>query len=73
MKIEGEKHRVEAHNADLSGSVFDDINPSGLRVKQANLAGVSIVGGRREGMTIEGVSVLDMLSCWRAAHEAKSE
>ena len=62
MKVESEKHRMEVHKADLSGSKFDD----------ANFAGASILNVRLEGATIDGIAVTDLLAYWRAGHEAKS-
>jgi uncharacterized protein YjbI with pentapeptide repeats len=100
MKVEGGTHRLEVRKADLSGSIFDDVNLSGgdyhnvnlsgcsidnanmsgwrvhnanlsgLKIDKANLAGASIVDGRLEGMTIEGISVTELLAFWREGHRA---
>ena len=80
MKIERQKDRLDVHDSDLSGSVFDDVNMSGwrahdvnlsgLRIGKANLAGATILGGRMEGMTIEAISVVELIAFRRAAHEA---
>jgi uncharacterized protein YjbI with pentapeptide repeats len=70
-------------NINMSGCAFDDVNMSGwrirnvnltgLQVEHANLAGASIEKAHHlEGMTIEGVSVADLLAFWRAGHEVKS-
>jgi uncharacterized protein YjbI with pentapeptide repeats len=82
MKIESEKHRMEIHKADLSGSKFDDVNLSGSdshnvnlaveRVDKAKLTGSSLVNARLDGATIDGISVVDLLGSWHTAHEAKS-
>ena len=39
MRIEGQKHRLDVHDADLSGSDFDDVNLSGSRFRNINLSG----------------------------------
>ena len=56
----------------MSGWRVHDVNLAGLRIDKANLAGASIVNARLDGMTIEGVPVTDLLSFWRAGHEAQS-
>ena len=62
MRMEGQKHRLDVHDADLWGSAFDE----------AHLACASSVNALLDGMTIEGVPVADLLSFWRAGHEAQS-
>ena len=32
MRIESQKHRLDVHHADLSGSQFDDVNLSGAKL-----------------------------------------
>jgi len=80
MKIESEKHRLDAHRADLSGSRFDDVNLSGSfedldmsdwRVHKADLAGAAIVDDGLEGATINGVTVTGLLAYWQAGRGAK--
>ena len=81
MRIESQKHRLDVHGADLSGSRFDDVNLSGLdfhnvnlaglKIDKANLAGATIVDARLDGATIEGIAVTDLLAYWRAGHGAK--
>ena len=39
MRIEGQKHRLDVHDADLAGSAFDDVNLSGSRFHNVNLSG----------------------------------
>jgi uncharacterized protein YjbI with pentapeptide repeats len=67
-------------NVNLSGASFDDINMSGwrihnanlsgLRVTKANLAGVTIGADcRLDGMTIDGIAVVDLLAAYRAANK----
>jgi uncharacterized protein YjbI with pentapeptide repeats len=63
MKIECAKQQLDVQHADLSGSRFGDVNPSG-----ANPAGSSIVNAHLEGATIDGVAVVEMLGYWRAGH-----
>jgi uncharacterized protein YjbI with pentapeptide repeats len=41
MKIESEKHRMDVHKADLSGSKFDDVNLSGSDFHNINMSGCS--------------------------------
>jgi hypothetical protein len=42
-----------------------NVNLSGLRIDKANLAGASIVNSRLQGMTIDGIEVTDLLTCWK--------
>lgn len=85
VKIGDAKHRPEVTEADISASVFrdvnlsgsrfadcdmsgsqlDDVNLTGLRLTNANLAGASISRSRYEGMTIDGVDVVELLSAYR--------
>ena len=39
MKIEHQKHRMDIHKADLSGSKFDDVNLSGSDFHNINMSG----------------------------------
>ena len=39
MKIDGEKHRLEVTNSDLSGSVYDDVNLSGSTYENVDMSG----------------------------------
>ena len=69
-------------NINMSGCPFDDLNMSGWRVhnpnlsrpqvEKAHLAGLSFVDARREGATIEGVSVTELLAYSRAGHGANN-
>jgi uncharacterized protein YjbI with pentapeptide repeats len=70
MKIESEKHRMDVHKADLSGSKFDDVNLSGSDFH--NIAGACIANARLDGATIDGIALTDLLAYWRAGHGAKS-
>ena len=56
----------------MSGWRVHNVNLAGLRIDKANLAGASIVNALLDGMTIEGVPVTDLMSFWRAGHEAQS-
>jgi uncharacterized protein YjbI with pentapeptide repeats len=70
------------HNINMSGCTFDDLNMSGwwihganlpgLRVDKANLAGASIVHGRQDRASIDGIAVTALLAYWRAGHGTKS-
>jgi len=76
-KLEGTRQRLEATDADMSGSTFTDVNLSGATIQNANLAqlrisnadlrGVSIVESQTDGMTINGILVADLLAAYRAA------
>jgi uncharacterized protein YjbI with pentapeptide repeats len=88
MKLERAKQRIEASDADLSGSTFtnvklahaafDDVDLAGatihnarlsaVRISDANLTGASITGSQTEGMTINGISLADLMAAYRAAH-----
>ena len=69
------------HNVNLAGCVFDDlnipglrvynVNLSGLRIDKANLLGALIVNSRMDGMTIESISVIELLAFWRSCHDDK--
>jgi hypothetical protein len=67
MKIESEKHRLDAHRADLSGSR----HLAGLKIEKASPAGASIVNTRHEGAAISGVAVIDPLAYWQTGRGAK--
>ncbi len=70
MTIEGEKHLMDVRHADPYGSRLDDANLAGSRNERANLVGASIVDGRLEGATIDGIAVTDLLAYWHAGHGA---
>jgi uncharacterized protein YjbI with pentapeptide repeats len=55
MNIHQQKHRLDVRGSDLSGSLFDDVN----------LSGAVISDGRYDGMTIDGVDVVEMLRVYR--------
>lgn len=46
-----------------------NVNFSGLRVSQANLAGATIADCRLDGMTIDGILVTDLLKTYQAARK----
>jgi hypothetical protein len=56
----------------MSGSSFDDIDMSGWRVNDVNLAGAAFSNCRIDGMTIEGILVSDLLQAYRAAGKRTS-
>jgi uncharacterized protein YjbI with pentapeptide repeats len=41
MKIHSEKHRLNVHESDLSGSIFDDVNLSGCTYENVNMSGAA--------------------------------
>jgi uncharacterized protein YjbI with pentapeptide repeats len=55
IKLERIKRRVEAADADLSGSTFTDVN----------LAGAAIVQCATDGMTINGIALSDLLAAYQ--------
>jgi uncharacterized protein YjbI with pentapeptide repeats len=71
------------HNINLSGASIDDanmsgwrvnyVNLSGLRLTNANLAGASISACRYDGMTIDGVTVTDMIAAYKAAQVPRTD
>jgi uncharacterized protein YjbI with pentapeptide repeats len=77
IELKQTRRRVDALDADMSGSsfvnvnlssaTFRDVNLSGATLRDINLSGVSIVDCRTDGMTIEGVAVEDLLAAYRAA------
>ena len=60
-------------NVNMSGWRVNNVNLAGLKISNANLAGASLLDARLEGMTIEGISVAEMLAYWRAGHAAQAE
>ena len=76
MELKHTKQRVEAVDADLSGSVFENVNLSGAKFNNVNLAGITITDAnfsgasishcRLDGTTIEGIAVGDLLAAYRA-------
>jgi len=97
LKLAGVKQRLDAEDADMTGSAFKTVrlcnatfidvnlsqatisdanlseasvnnaNLSGLPISNANLRGASIVDSVTDGMTINGISVTDLLTAYRAA------
>jgi len=64
MRIEGQKHRLDVHYADRSGSAFDDINLSGLDFRNINMSGCSfedlnMSGWRVRNVNLAGASFVD--------------
>ena len=75
MKIESEKADLSEPKFDdvnLPGSGFHNTNLAGMRVDEGYLAGVSIVHGRQDRPSIDGIAVTALLAYWRAGHGAKS-
>jgi hypothetical protein len=61
MKLHKVKERLEVHDSDLSGSVFDDVNLSGTTVENVNLSGCSF-----HNVNLSGASFDDLnMSGWR--------
>jgi uncharacterized protein YjbI with pentapeptide repeats len=51
----------------LAGAAFDNVNLAGVRITDADLRNAAIVDCQVEGMTIEGVSVAEMMAAYRKA------
>ncbi len=52
MKLAQTKQRVEARDADMSGSIFVDVNLKGAAFKDVNLAGATIHDANLSGLRI---------------------
>jgi uncharacterized protein YjbI with pentapeptide repeats len=64
MRIENEKRRLDVHDADLSGSNFDDVNLSGSRFRNTDMSGSSfedldMSGWRVRNVNLAGASFVD--------------
>jgi len=64
LKIKGEKHRLDVHHADLSGSRFDDVNASGCSFDDVNMSGwrihnVNLAGLRVEKANLAGATIVE--------------
>jgi NADH-quinone oxidoreductase subunit G len=57
MKIESEKHRMDVHKADLSGSKFDDVNLSGSDFHNINMSGCSFDDLNMSGWRVHNVNL----------------
>jgi uncharacterized protein YjbI with pentapeptide repeats len=67
LKIERTKQRVEAADADMSGSTFTDVSLSGAKFNDVNLTGVLIDDANLSGLRISnanltGASIVDSLA-----------
>jgi uncharacterized protein YjbI with pentapeptide repeats len=91
--VKGTKRRLDVHDADLSGSKFDDVNMSGwtvhnvnmsglridyanlagLHIHNANLAGACLTECRVEGMSINGVALVDLFAAYEKHKLNQSE
>ena len=57
MRIECQKHRLDVHHADLSGSRFDDVNLSGLDFHNVNMSGCSFDDVNMSGWRVHNVNL----------------
>ena len=57
MKIESQKHRMDVHKADLSGSKFDDVNLSGSDFRNINMSGCSFDDLNMSGWRVHNVNL----------------
>jgi uncharacterized protein YjbI with pentapeptide repeats len=53
-------------DANLSGWSVRNANFAGLRISNADLRGTSIVDSLTAGMTIDGISVAELMAAYRA-------
>jgi len=70
------RQQIEALDADLSGSIFNDVNFAGtsitnanlsnLRITDANLTGAIFEDCNTTGMTINGILVSDLQAAYLA-------
>ena len=82
MKLENAKVCLEVVNCNLSGSSFqdvnlsnavlDDVNLSHLKITNACMHDVSITDAMMDGMTINGITVTELLAAYRAVQTGKS-
>jgi uncharacterized protein YjbI with pentapeptide repeats len=76
MIIRDTRDRIEAQNAGLAGSVFDDVNLKDARFENVNLSGavfnninmsgVKLTNLDIHGMMIEGILVEDLFAAFEA-------
>ncbi|MBK7643914.1 MAG: pentapeptide repeat-containing protein [Planctomycetes bacterium] len=76
MKLHKTRERIEAENANLADSSFDDVNLRGasftnvnlsaVRLENVNLSGATIRQANLSGMRIEGVLVSELLAAYRS-------
>jgi uncharacterized protein YjbI with pentapeptide repeats len=64
MRIEIQKRRLDVHDADLSGSNFDDVNLSGSQFRNTDISGSSfedldMSGWRVRNVNLAGASFVD--------------
>ncbi len=55
-------------DVNLTGATINNANLSTVRISNANFAGASIVESSMKSMTIDGISVTDLLAAYRATH-----
>lgn len=58
------------YDVNVTGLNADTSNFAGSRFKNCNFTGVAIEGGQREGFTIDGIRVTDLIECYQAAQAA---
>jgi uncharacterized protein YjbI with pentapeptide repeats len=58
------------HDVNFTGLNAETCNLAGSRFRNCNFVGVTVEGGQREGFTIDGIAVSDLLACYHAAQEA---
>lgn len=56
-------------NCNLSNGSLQRVNLTKLKISQADLRGAAIVESLTDGMTIEGISVTDLMASYRALND----
>jgi len=74
------RQQIRALDADLSGSIFNDVNfagtsitnanLSGLRVTDANLTGATFDDCNTTGLTINGIALADLLAAYQSSRKS---
>jgi uncharacterized protein YjbI with pentapeptide repeats len=69
VHVRDTRDRLDAGNATLSGSKFDDVNVnfSNSSFENVNMSGVSIDNANLTGMTLRGVKVEELFACYEAS------
>lgn len=60
-------------NINLATAVFTDVSLAGARLSDVSLKDVAITNANLDGMTIEGIPVLDMIDAYRSARATAAQ
>jgi uncharacterized protein YjbI with pentapeptide repeats len=82
VRLSAVRDRIEARDAGLDGSLFEDVSLAGARFADVNLAGsvlvnvdlrdVRIADAALDRMTIDGVPVTALLAAWDALRQGRT-